>query len=162
MRVAQRPGHFLQQLEREARRERTGALHPIAQGFAVHEAHHEQHQLTAGFDEVNRHDIGMREPGGGPRLLDEALALVGAGREVRREQLDGDRAVERHIAGQQHDAHTAAAELALDRIAAGEQLLEGQEFGADRGGHVCRVLRAERRGVSSPGFPDRNRTYSLP
>src|SRR5207302_9899951 len=101
----------------------------------------------------------MREPGGGARLLEEALALVGAGGEVRRKQVDGDGAVERHIAGQEHDAHAAAAELALDRIAAGEQLLEGQEFGADRGGHVCRVLRAARRGVSSPGFPDRNRTY---
>src|SRR5439155_27247089 len=118
---------------------------------AAHEAYHEEHQLTACFDEVNRHDIGMRQPGGGARLLEEALALVGAGGEVRRKHLDRDGAVERHIAGQQHDAHAAAAELALDRIAAGEQLLEGQEFGADRGGHVCRV--------SSPGFPDRNRTY---
>src|SRR5207249_987142 len=46
------------------------------------------------------------------------------------------------------DPHAASAELALDRIAAGEQLLEGQEFGAERRGHVSRVLRAERRRVS--------------
>src|SRR5207302_10497213 len=70
-------------------------------------------------------------------------------REVRRKQLDRDRAVERHVAGQEHDPHAASDELALDRIAAGEQLLEGQEFGADRGRHGCSVLRAERRGVSS-------------
>src|SRR5438034_10843328 len=66
-----------------------------------------------------------------------------------REQLDRDGAVERHITGEQHDPHTASSELALDRIAAGEQLLEGEEFGADRRGHGCLVLRAGPRCVSS-------------
>jgi len=40
-------------------------------------------------------------------------------------------AVKRHITGEQHDPHNRSPELALDRIAAGEKLLEGQEFGAD-------------------------------
>ena len=149
MRVAQRPRHFLQQLHREARRERAGPLHPVAQCLAVHEAHHEEHQLTTCLDEVNRHNIGMREASGGPRLLQEAVPLGGLRREVRREQLDRDRAVERHITGEQHDPHTASPELALDRIAAGEQLLEGQEFGADRRAHVPVILRVEPRCVSS-------------
>jgi len=149
MRGAQRPRDFLQQLHRQTRRERAGSLDPIAQCLAVHEAHHEEHEVAACLDEVNRHDIGMREAGGGPRLLQEALPLVGARREVRREQFDRDRAVERHITGEQHDPHTASPELALDRIAAGEQLLEGEEFGADRRGHGCVVLRAEPRCVSS-------------
>ncbi len=135
MRGAQRPRHFLHQLRREARRERAGALHAIAQRLAVHEAHHEEHEVTVCLDEVNRHDIGMRQARGGARLLQEAVPFVGERREVRREQLDRDRAVERHITGEQHDPHTATAKLALDRIAAGEQLLEGEEFGADRRGH---------------------------
>ena len=142
MRGAQRPRDFLQQLHRQTRRERAGSLDPIAQCLAVHEAHHEEHEVAACLDEVNRHDIGMREAGGGPRLLEKPVPLVGARREVRREQLDRDRAVERHITGEQHDPHAASAELALDRIAAGEQLLEGEEFGADRRGHDCLVLRA--------------------
>src|SRR5206468_364749 len=107
----------------------------------------------------NRHDIGMRETGGGPRLLQEAVPLVGARREVWREQLDRDRPVERHITGEQHDSHTASPELALDRIAAREQLLERQEFGADRRGHVCLVLRAGPHCVSSSPIAARGSDY---
>src|SRR5207237_1665561 len=101
---------------------------------------------------------------GGARLLEEALALVGAGGEVRRGQLDGDRAVERHIAGQEHDPHAAPAELALDRIAAGEQLLEGQEFGADRGGHVRRapVVMMRTLAPGCDGKPGESTTLALP
>ncbi len=95
----------------------------------------------------------MREAGGGPRLLDETVPLLGTRREVRREQLDRDRAVERHIPREQHDPHAASPELALDGIAAGEHLLKSQQFGADRRGHDSRALRAARRSVSNQGGP---------
>jgi hypothetical protein len=78
----------------------------------------------------------MREARGGPRLLQEAVPIVGAGREMRREQFDRDGAVERHIPGQQHDPHATSPELALDRIAAGEHFLQRQAFGVDRCRHV--------------------------
>jgi hypothetical protein len=49
-------------------------------------------------------------------------------REVRREHLDGDVAVELHVAREVDDAHPAAAELALEGVLAGEGRLELEEF----------------------------------
>jgi hypothetical protein len=46
---------------------------------------------------------------------------------VRGEHLDGDVAVELHVAREVDDAHPAAAELALEGVFAGEGSLEGEE-----------------------------------
>ena len=54
---------------------------------------------------------------------------VGGAREVRREHLDGDVAVELHVAREIDDPHPAAAELALERVLAGERRLELEEIG---------------------------------
>ncbi len=130
VRVGKRPRHFLHQLRRQPGRQRPRALYALAQRLAVHEAHHEEHQVAPLLDGVNRDDVGVGEPGGGARLLEEAVAEFEARREVARQQFDGDQAVQRHVARQQHDAHAAPAQLALDRVSAGEHLLERQEFRA--------------------------------
>ncbi len=74
----------------------------------------------------------MGEPGGGARLAQEPVARLGARRELRRQELDRDEAVERHVAREEHDAHAAAAQLALDGVAAGEDLLEREELRSSR------------------------------
>ena len=64
---------------------------------------------------------------------EDAAARDGIGGEGGRQDLDGDRPLEGDVAGQQHDPHAAPAELALDRVAAGEQVLQRQERGVERG-----------------------------
>ena len=61
------------------------------------------------------------------------------GGEVRRQQLDRDQAVQGHVAREEHDAHAAATQLALDRVAARQHLLEGEELGAEPRGHGEKV-----------------------
>ena len=80
-------------------------------------------------DAMDRDDVRMREPGGRARLAQESLARLGGAREVRRQHLDGDVAVELHVAREVDDAHAAAAELALEGVLAGERGLEVEEFG---------------------------------
>jgi hypothetical protein len=73
----------------------------------------------------------------GTMLGCERPAAVRASRRKRsREQLDRDQAIQRHVPREQHDAHAAPAQLALDRVAAREDLLERQELRADGGGHA--------------------------
>jgi hypothetical protein len=91
---------------------------------------------------MDRDDVRVREPGGRARLAQEALARLDR-REVRREHLDRDVAVELYVAREEDDAHAAAAELALKRILAGEGGLEVEEFGG-RLRHVVRLDGGER------------------
>ena len=57
----------------------------------------------------------------------DALARGGIAGEVRGEDLDGDIAIELDVAREVNDAHAAAAELALERVLAGEGGLEFEE-----------------------------------
>jgi hypothetical protein len=52
------------------------------------------------------------------------------------EDLDGDVAVELHVACEVDDAHAAAAELALERVLAGQGGLQLEEFGGRMRHHV--------------------------
>ena len=68
-------------------------------------------------------DVGVGQPGRGARLAQESrTALRGRG-EYRRQQLDGHQPVECEVPRQEHDAHAAAAQFALDGVAAGHGLL---------------------------------------
>jgi hypothetical protein len=56
---------------------------------------------------VQRHDVGVRQPG---RRLDLALEAghgVGVGQTVRQDQLEGDQAVHQLLPGPEHLAHAA-------------------------------------------------------
>ena len=66
---------------------------------------------------------------GGARLLLEALAALGVGRELRREDLDRDVAAEAGVAGAIDLSHPARADRRED--------LEGPELGAGGECHSC-------------------------
>ncbi len=51
---------------------------------------------------------------------------------VGREELDGDRAVERDVAGQVDDAHPAASQLPIERVASGDGVLQFEEERVDQ------------------------------
>ena len=76
------------------------------------------------LDAVDRHDVRMRQARGRPRLSDETRAHPVVARELRRQKLDRHRALEGDVVGEEDDAHAAAAELTLDRVAAGDGVLE--------------------------------------
>ena len=60
------------------------------------------------------------------------------------QDLDGDVAIELHVAREVDDAHAAAAELALERVLTGEGGLEVEELGGGMG-HDRNTNRSTRR-----------------
>ena len=93
------------------------ALEPGVEGHAVDELHGDVDLAAEGADLVDADDVGVREPGHGLGLAQEAGAgevLAGLGVE----QLDGDLAVELLVVGGIDDAGAAAAELPQDGEAA--------------------------------------------
>ena len=80
----------------------------------------------------------MREPGGGARLPQEALAHLGGAREEWREHLDRDFAIELDVVREVDDAHATTSELALDVVLAGKRLGQRRDFGG-KGRHAGRL-----------------------
>ena len=69
----------------------------------------------------------MRQLGGGAGFPEEAFAQprgIGLGRE----QLDGYRPVEAHLAGQVDHPHAATAQLPFQGVAPGDRTLKGDEL----------------------------------
>jgi hypothetical protein len=85
---------------------------------------------------MDRHDVRVRKSGGGARFAQESLTRLGGVGEVGWQDLDGDVAVELHIAGEVDDPHAPAPQLPLERVLAGEGFLQLQKLG--RGD--CQVL----------------------
>jgi hypothetical protein len=77
----------------------------------------------------------MRECGGCLRLVQERRAKLGVRRKGRWEDLDRHGPGEPDLAGQVHHSHTAATELAIERVLAGQRGLEGDEIGIGGGRH---------------------------
>ena len=73
-------------------------------------------------------DVRMREARGGPCLAKEAFTGLRTLRHVRRQHLDRDVPVELDVAREIHDAHPAAADLALERIFARQGRLQLEPF----------------------------------
>ena len=65
---------------------------------------------------VDRQDVGLIEPGGGPRLALEALAEIGVVRVLGRDQLERDDAAERQVGGAVDHAHPAPPGDFLDSV----------------------------------------------
>ena len=83
----------------------------------------------------------VRETGRGAGLSHEPLARLRSTGEVRRQDLDGDVAIELHVAREVHHPHAASAELALERVLAGQGGLEGEELVGGMGHGVIERLR---------------------
>jgi hypothetical protein len=102
------------------------------EGFAVDELHGDEHTALGDADVVHRDDVGMGQPRQRLRLSEEALpGLVTS----RREDLQGDGAVELGVMRLVHLPHPALAAEADD--------LEPPEEGACvEGGHLVTHARA--------------------
>jgi hypothetical protein len=149
MGVGQRPRDLLHQLHGQPRRKWPAALHPLAQGRPVHVPHHEEGEVRVLLHRVDGHDVGVGQPRRRPRFVQEPVAVLGLLGQPAGEQLDRHQAVERHVPRQEDDPHSAAAQLALDGVAARQQLLQRQEIGTDRLRHVAATYVAGARFVPS-------------
>ena len=99
------------------------AVEPVAERLALEEGH-DVEQLAVGVARVEqRDDVRMAEPRGDLDLAQEALGPDGVG-ELGLEELDGDLATVAQVVGEIDGRHPAAADHALDAVAAGERRTE--------------------------------------
>jgi hypothetical protein len=75
------------------------ASDPFRQRLALDVLHDEEIDATVGPDVVQSTDVLILNRGDGARFALEALARLGRVGQVRRQHLDGDRAIEARIAG---------------------------------------------------------------
>ncbi len=131
VRIGQGPGDLLEELGDLTWRQRSARAHPLAERLALHVGHREPDQVADRVHVVDRDDVRVRELGRHLRLAEEALAQRGLPGHVGRQQLDRDETVQLDVARQKDDAHAAAPQLTLQRVAADHRLLEGEELGRD-------------------------------
>ena len=138
--VCQRPGHLPQHPRCLRGRQRPAAPHPLRERLAVYVGHGEEHEVADLVDREDGNDVWVTELRGGARLAQESVPQILVPSLARRQQLDGDGAVEPHLARQIHHAHASAAELPLQRVAPHEGGLEVEkqtvEGGRRRSGAV--------------------------
>ena len=72
---------------------------------------------------------------------------------MSRQDLDGDVAIELHLAREVDHAHAATTELALDRILTGEGGLQGEEIGGRMGHDMVITRRSKEVEVASARTP---------
>ena len=103
------------QVQESPRGQRAGVQH-FAQGLAVHELHRDVRGRVGRPDLMNRHDVGVVQRRSGARLLLEALATVGIGRELFRENLDRDFATQPPVARPIDLSHASGAQRDEDLV----------------------------------------------
>ncbi len=123
VRVRQRVHDVPQDAHRLADRELAFAGQLGAQGLAGDERHDVVEQAQGGTGGKQLHDVRVLQRGGELDLAAEPLG-IDPGRELRGQHLDDDAAAERRLLGEEHAAHTAAAELSLDPVGRSDGLLE--------------------------------------
>ena len=98
-------------------------LEPVAQRLAAHVRHHVPEQIVVRPRREYRHDVRMLQLRGDLDLLLEARGAHLA-RELWRQHLDDDLAIERPLHGHEQPAHPSAAQLALEQICVAERCLK--------------------------------------
>ena len=114
-------------------RELSATPEPGRDRLAIYVSHDEVHQPLALTDRVNRDDVRVGQPGCGLSLASESLPDVLLKRELRGQHLDRHAPLETLVARTVDHAHTAATDLAFERVrgaqcvgqAAGERLVLG-------------------------------------
>ncbi len=105
------------------RRQLVLAAHPLGQRFAVDVFHYDVNQRRAVWialvdrnltEAVQRNDVRMAQSRGHSRLATKSLAVLLRRRELVSQNLDGHQPVQRDIARQEHDPHSATPDLADD------------------------------------------------
>jgi hypothetical protein len=119
VRVVERARHLLRDGQRLLNAELRLTVQLVAQRLAAHERHHviEKSVGRAGIDE--REDVRMVEPGADADLLQKSLGAEHRG-ELGTQDLERHHAVVLHVPGEIDRGHPTGAELAFDRVAAGE------------------------------------------
>lgn len=113
-----------------------GSPQTVGERLTRHVPHDEPRQIARLGDFVDGHDVRMKALRGDARFAEEAMAHVLAPAERRREQLDGDRALQQHVTREIHDAHAAAPQFCFERKTAGDGLLQGEKrWIGGSGGH---------------------------
>lgn len=92
---------------------------------------------------MDRDDVGVHQLRGGARFAQEPVAKHRVSAEVPRQELDGNRALERDITGEKDDAHAAAPQFALEQVASGDYALEIQEIRRRSSGECHHVWRPD-------------------
>ncbi len=97
--------------------------HEAVEGAAVDELHGVVPGAAVLSERVDLHDVLVADRREGLGLADEALDEGRVGGELAGDHLEGHAAPEAEVAGLVHHAHRALAELALDAVAAVDELL---------------------------------------
>jgi hypothetical protein len=133
VRVRERIGDLARDLERVIDRQLLLACEPVSQRTALDVRHDVVEEAVRFARIVERQDVRVIETG---RDLDLAQEPVRPehGREIRLEDLDGDRATVLQILGEPDGGHAAASEDTFDRIPFGERLLQPVDHRRPRSG----------------------------
>ncbi len=115
----------------------------VGEGVPLDELHHQERAAVGQRAEVvDRRDAGVLELAGDSRLGEEAACDGRVGRIAILEELDGDVAVEREVAGAVDDAHPAAADDRTECVAGNRDGLRPAVFLVARVGEPGGLLRA--------------------
>ena len=118
--IRQRPADFTADATDGVGGEWSRAAQAVGQRFARHIRHDEPREVTRLLDPVNGYDVRVKTLGGNARLAQKSALHIAARGDGRCEQFDRDRTFENHVAREIHDTHSTAADLTLEREAAGE------------------------------------------
>ena len=145
--IVERLGGLARDPDRVGHRELPLASEPVPERFALDERHREPEPRAARRARVarveHRQNVGVLQP---RRELDLTLKPLGtqAIGQLGAQHLERDRTVVAQVPGEVDRRHPAAAELALERVAAGQGGLESLERLARRGGHRAVTLSPSR------------------
>ncbi len=131
----------------------------VREGVALHVLHDDVVALLARPDLEDGHDVGVVDPRGEARLLQEHLDELGLAREVRVQALDPDEALKAARAGEAtevHGRHPSGRELRdeLETVEPSVLAFDGDELGAQGSGSraKCMGLIMTSRGASEGPF----------
>ena len=141
--VLQGAADFAGDLERGIERKLLFPRETLPERLPICEGHHVIEQAIGLSRVEQRQNVGVLKGRGDVDLAEEPIA-ANDGRQLRLEQLDGDRPVVLEVLGEKDDRHPAAAELALHVVSLTER---------------CRELIEEFHG---PPFPPRKRMCLAP
>lgn len=136
MRIRQGVADVLQQPHGFTRAERTRACDARRETLALDERHGEGEHLGCVFHREHRDDVRVREARGRACLAEESRAQAGIDGELRRQDLQGDRAIELPVPREVHGPHAPPTEFPLDGVAVAKGGPQGFER---RDGHLSSV-----------------------